>query len=108
VSHDGGDLRSRPVRRGLAPRRSGRRSGGDGGDGADGREHGKALTHAPQIDRAAPRHYPRSVVSFEITPEPDDAERRAILEALAAEKAEQPAASEWAASALPSREEKEP
>jgi hypothetical protein len=41
------------------------------------------------------------VVPLQITPEPDDAERRAILAALAAENAEQPAVSEWAAAALP-------
>jgi hypothetical protein len=45
-----------------------------------------------------------------ITPEPDEAERKAILEALAAEEADQPAASEWAAALLPARdsEEREP
>jgi hypothetical protein len=35
------------------------------------------------------------VVSVQITPEPDEAERKAILAALAAEDAELPAASEW-------------
>jgi hypothetical protein len=45
---------------------------------------------------------------LEITPEPDDAERRAILIALAADQAEQPAPSPWAAALLPSREEAEP
>jgi hypothetical protein len=44
------------------------------------------------------------VVSVQITPEPDDAERRAILEALAAEEAARPASSAWAAAALPTRE----
>jgi len=47
------------------------------------------------------------VVSSQITPEPDEAERRAILEALAAEDAEQPAVSEWAAALLPAREDSE-
>ena len=36
-----------------------------------------------------------------ITPEPDEAERQAILAALAAEEAEQPGVSEWAAARLP-------
>ena len=46
----------------------------------------------------------------EITPEPDEAERKAILAALAAEEAEQPASSVWAAALLPERdaEEREP
>ncbi len=44
------------------------------------------------------------MVSFWITPDPDEAERRAILEALAAEDAEQHAVSEWAAGLLPARE----
>jgi hypothetical protein len=49
-------------------------------------------------------------VSFEITPEPDDAERKAILAALADEEAGQPAASRSAGAALPLRdgEEEEP
>jgi hypothetical protein len=47
------------------------------------------------------------VVSFRITPEPDEAERRAIVEALAAEEAEQHAVSEWAAALLPCREDSE-
>jgi hypothetical protein len=42
-----------------------------------------------------------------VTPEPDEAERKAILAALAAEEAEQPAVSEWAAALLPAREEEE-
>jgi len=47
---------------------------------------------------------------LEITPEPDEAERAAILAALAAERGEQPVASEWAAALLPVRnaEESEP
>ena len=48
------------------------------------------------------------MVLLEITPEPDDTERRAILKALAAEEAEQPVVSEWSAAILPSREEGEP
>jgi hypothetical protein len=50
------------------------------------------------------------VQSSRITPQPDEAERRAILLALAAEEAEQPAVSEWAAALLPARdgEEAEP
>jgi hypothetical protein len=42
-------------------------------------------------------------VIHEISPEPDEAERAAILAALAAEEAEQPQASPWAQSALPER-----
>jgi hypothetical protein len=45
---------------------------------------------------------------LEITPEPDEAEREAILAALAAERAEQPAASEWAAALPPVRNDEEP
>ena len=44
------------------------------------------------------------MVSFTITPEPDDAERAAILAALAAEEAERGAASEWADALLPARD----
>ena len=47
-------------------------------------------------------------MSIRITPEPDEAELQAILEALSVEDREQPATSEWAAAALPSREEDEP
>jgi hypothetical protein len=47
------------------------------------------------------------VVSVEITPEPDDAEREAILKALAAEEAERPAVSEWVAAVLPARDDEE-
>ncbi|HJU37299.1 MAG TPA: hypothetical protein VJ716_07780 [Gaiellaceae bacterium] len=43
----------------------------------------------------------------QITPEPDEFEHRAILTALAAEAAEQPAVSEWAAAALPARDRDE-
>jgi hypothetical protein len=48
------------------------------------------------------------VVLPEITPEPDEAERKAILAALAAAEAEQPAASEWSAVLLPVRDDPEP
>ncbi|HKU56855.1 MAG TPA: hypothetical protein VJP41_07525 [Gaiellaceae bacterium] len=44
----------------------------------------------------------------EITPEPDEDERKAILAALAAEEAERPAVSEWTAALLPGRDESEP
>jgi hypothetical protein len=47
------------------------------------------------------------VVSFQVTPEPDAAERQAILQALAAEDSEQPAVSKWAAELLPAREDSE-
>jgi hypothetical protein len=43
------------------------------------------------------------VESPRITPEPDDAEREAILAALAAEKTERPTASRWAETLLPAR-----
>lgn len=43
-----------------------------------------------------------------ITPEPDGAERKAILAALAAEEAEQPAATAWARALLPAEDEDEP
>jgi hypothetical protein len=45
------------------------------------------------------------VETTRITPEPDPAERRAILEALAAEQAEQAAVSDWVAALLPARDE---
>lgn len=41
----------------------------------------------------------------DITPEPEDAEHKAILAALAAEAAEQSGASEWAAALLPARDD---
>ena len=44
-------------------------------------------------------------MSIEITPEPGDAERKAVLAALAAEEAEQPRASEWGAALLPARDD---
>jgi hypothetical protein len=44
------------------------------------------------------------VVSVRITPEPGDAEREAILAALAAEEAERPAVSGWAETLLPERD----
>jgi hypothetical protein len=43
------------------------------------------------------------VVLPQITPEPDGAERKAILAALAAEEAERAAASEWADALLPAQ-----
>jgi hypothetical protein len=50
------------------------------------------------------------VVSFVVTPEPDETEREAIVAALAAEEAERSAASEWSDALLPPRggEENEP
>jgi hypothetical protein len=48
------------------------------------------------------------VESTRITPEPGEADRKAILAALAAEEAEQPAVSEWAAALLPARDDEEP
>jgi len=47
-------------------------------------------------------------MSIEITPEPGEQEREAILAALAAEAAERTAPSEWVAALLPERDEKEP
>jgi hypothetical protein len=46
-------------------------------------------------------------MKVEITPEPDDAERRAILAALASEQGERRGTSEWAAALLPVRDEEE-
>jgi hypothetical protein len=43
-------------------------------------------------------------VNLEISPQPDDAEKAAILAALEAEKAEHAGPSEWAKAALPQRE----
>jgi len=43
-------------------------------------------------------------VNHEITPEPDDAERRAILSALADDEAEPARSSAWSDALLPSRE----
>jgi hypothetical protein len=48
------------------------------------------------------------VVLLEITPEPGDAERKAILAALADEEDEQPAGPPWKAALLPSRGDEEP
>lgn len=48
------------------------------------------------------------MVLLEITPEPDEGERQAILAALAAEEAERQATSEWSAALLPRRDETEP
>lgn len=47
-------------------------------------------------------------MSVLITPEPDGAERKAILAALAAEEAEQPTATVWAGALLPAHDEDEP
>jgi hypothetical protein len=47
------------------------------------------------------------VSTVEITPEPGDAERRAILAALADEEAERRRVSEWAAASLPGRDPEE-
>lgn len=44
---------------------------------------------------------------LQITPEPDDAERQAILAALAAEQGEQGTVSNWAATVLPARDSEE-
>jgi hypothetical protein len=48
------------------------------------------------------------VVLPQITPEPDEAERNAILAALAAEQAEKRAVSEVHAASLPDRDDGEP
>jgi hypothetical protein len=48
------------------------------------------------------------VVSYQITPEPDEAERQAILAALDGEAAERLSESEWAAALLPDRDDDEP
>jgi len=47
------------------------------------------------------------VTPLQITPEPDEAEREAILAALAAEEMERPTASCWADALLPARGGKE-
>jgi hypothetical protein len=47
-------------------------------------------------------------MSVLITPEPDEAERKAILTALAAEAAAQPAGSEWAEAVISDYDEDEP
>ena len=46
-------------------------------------------------------------MAVEITPEPEEAERRAILAALAAEQEERRGTSEWGAALLPVRDEEE-
>ena len=46
-------------------------------------------------------------MSVQITPEPNEVEREAILAALAGEEAEQRTVSEWAAALMPTREETE-
>jgi hypothetical protein len=49
------------------------------------------------------------VVLPQITPEPGEAERKAILAVLAADEAERPAISKWGgATLLPDREDEEP
>jgi hypothetical protein len=48
------------------------------------------------------------VTSVEITPEPDEAERKAILAALAEEEADRPAESAWAEALLPNHADGEP
>jgi hypothetical protein len=47
-------------------------------------------------------------MEVEITPEPDERERKAILAALAAEEEDERATSEWAAALLPVRDSEEP
>ena len=47
-------------------------------------------------------------MDFEITPEPDEETRRAILAALAEDEFEHPAASAWAEQILPRREDEQP
>jgi hypothetical protein len=44
---------------------------------------------------------------LQIEPEPDEAERKAILAALAAERTDEPAVSEWAARLLPAGDEED-
>ena len=44
----------------------------------------------------------------EITPEPDEAERKAILAALAEEDADEPGGSAWADALLPGHDDGEP
>jgi len=46
-------------------------------------------------------------VSFDISPEPDSAERAAILAALAADEADRPRVSAWTEALLPRRDEDE-
>ena len=46
-------------------------------------------------------------MEIRITPEPDEAERKAILAALAAEEVEEQVVSEWGTALLPVREETE-
>jgi hypothetical protein len=48
------------------------------------------------------------VKPVEITPEPDEAERAAILAALAEEDAGRPAGSAWAEATLPGHDDGEP
>jgi hypothetical protein len=46
-----------------------------------------------------------SAMAVEITPEPHESERQAILAALAAEEAEHSGTSEWASTLLPTRDD---
>jgi hypothetical protein len=46
-------------------------------------------------------------MNYEISPEPDEAERAAILEALAAEEAQQQEVSPWTKALLPGRADKD-
>jgi hypothetical protein len=46
-----------------------------------------------------------SAMAVEITPEPHESERKAILAALAAEEAEHSGTSEWASALLPTRDD---
>ena len=48
------------------------------------------------------------MTSVEIAPEPDEAERKAILAALAEEEADRPADSAWAEALLPGHDDGEP
>jgi hypothetical protein len=62
------------------------------------------MTHVLPIGRRRGGHYPLPVESsYEIRPEPSEAERAAILEALAAEEAERRRASPWSDAVLPAR-----
>jgi hypothetical protein len=63
------------------------------------------VTHGLVIGRIRAEHNPPITLQrvAEITPEPDAAERKAILAALAAEEAQERPASPWAEALLPSR-----
>jgi hypothetical protein len=66
------------------------------------------VTHDPSHRPASPGTLASISVNHEISPEPDEAERTAILEALAAEEAAQEGISPWAAALLPQRDEDDP